>query len=141
MAEPELSPTVDWGGTIEAMNLAGGLCQAEARRMEAAHPPTAEHWRSIATRLHGGAMALAALTTSPPTPADPTTPPRITSDAVRITIEYADGSAEGADGPDAAAIWRHILGLFRLASVHGVDYTGPTLRPIRRAGGTGEDHP
>lgn len=66
---------------------------------------------------------------------------RITSDAVRIVVEYADGSARGADGPDAAAIWRHILGLFRLASVHGMDYAGPMLRPIRRAGAAGEDRP
>lgn len=60
MTEPGPSPAVDWDGTIEAMNLAGGLCHSEAHRMEAAHRPTAEHWRSVATRLHGGALALAA---------------------------------------------------------------------------------
>jgi hypothetical protein len=48
-------------GLAEAMNQAAGLCHAEANRMESAHKPTAEHWRSIATRLHGGYLAYGAM--------------------------------------------------------------------------------
>jgi hypothetical protein len=49
-------PVID-PALAEAMSLAAGLCHSEANRMERAHPPTAEHWRSIATRLQGGYLA------------------------------------------------------------------------------------
>jgi hypothetical protein len=58
---PVQSPSparIDWAGIAEAMNLAAGLCHSEANRMEVAHPPTAKHWRDVATQLHAGYLVL-----------------------------------------------------------------------------------
>jgi hypothetical protein len=53
-------------------------------------------------------------------------------DVVRIEIELADGSLERATGPDAAAIWDHILSLFVLDHVHGGRYDSPKMKPVER---------
>jgi hypothetical protein len=50
----------DWSGTIEAMQLAAGLCQSEANRWKShGDRRTTEHWERIATVLNGGHLALA----------------------------------------------------------------------------------
>jgi hypothetical protein len=51
-ASPQLIPK-EWA---DAANAARGLCESEAIRWESACPKTAEHWRSVATRL--GALYL-----------------------------------------------------------------------------------
>lgn len=54
-AKPTLQPLpADWA---DAANAARGLCESEANRWEATSPKTAEHWRSVSTRL--GALFLA----------------------------------------------------------------------------------
>lgn len=47
--------------------------------------------------------------------------------AVKIQIEFNDGSVLHAEGPDANSIWGWWLTAQTIAFIHGQDYRGPNL--------------
>jgi len=49
--------------------------------------------------------------------------------AVRITVEYDDGSIREAVGGDATAIMEHWVGCEMMSYIHGQKYKGPVLQP------------
>jgi len=45
--------------------------------------------------------------------------------AIRIEVEYDDGSRDFAEGEAAEAIWSWLMGCEQLNCVHGAFYSGP----------------
>lgn len=59
---------------------------------------------------------------------------------IRIEIEYEDGRIFGASGSDAAVIWWVIDAACMHFALHGADYQGPYLQPLRAGRPAGEEN-
>ena len=52
--------------------------------------------------------------------------------AIKIHIEYDDGSVREAEGADATAIMEHWNGLEQFAFIHNMTYSGPILKEVAK---------
>lgn len=50
--------------------------------------------------------------------------------AVRVEVEWDDGTLERATGKDAAVIWDKIASAIVMDAIHGRPYNGPQLKPV-----------
>lgn len=51
--------------------------------------------------------------------------------AVRIEVEYSDGTKGMAEGSDAKQIMNWWMSCETLAFIHGIKYSGPTLEEVK----------